>query len=523
MSEPANSRISRVLSKLSEVRRRKLSCFGSDSHKFELAAPVAEAAVAAFEAAHGVALPEDYRAFLLTAGNGGAGPYYGVSALEKAQPFASFILDDVEADVLSQPSSLKVGHNPRMASEAGRLTAYQGTLLIGTQGCTYEMLLVVTGECRGRVAYVDSDSNQAPYVLRDADFLSWYERWLDELLGGYEIGAFGYGPGGGEADFLRMFDDPTSDDALKGEAAFALARLPRLTATAALRVNEMLGHALADVRMGALAAVRKFKLAQCVAETLRLMQDASPNVRRQAVLTLIELDPRDSKGAIRQAMLSDADDEVRGAAFYRLADAKLLTRDDLLQIMRAPGPLHSAAAYKHEWRAEDAEVAVALLDDADATARMSAIMALRKFRVGAAAPNLVKLLRRDETAFNISHILNALGDLGNPMASDALLEWTDADDDFHRLEAVQALIELGEHRVLPIAQRMLGEDRAPARTDPNGVSSVGGTTIGDEVRRALSESRDLAFRRLLGEPATEAPPKSTGSFVERLARWFGRR
>ena len=483
MTEPTTTRIGRILSKLSEARRRKLSCFGSDSHKFELAAPLKEEDLRNFEAAHGVALPEDYRAFLLKVGNGGAGPYYGVCPLERAQAFASVVLDDVEADVLAQPSSLQVGQNPRMASEGARLTAYQGTLLIGTQGCTYEMLLIVSGECRGRVAYVDSDNQQAPYVLREVDFLSWYERWLDELLGGYEIAEFGYGPSGGEADFLRTFDNPTSDDALKGEAAWAFARLPRLSANAALRVSEMLGHALVDVRMGALAAVRKFKLAQCAVETARLMRDANPSVRRQAVLTLIELDPRDSKGAIRQAMLSDADDGVRGAAFYRLADAKLLTRDDLLQLMRAPGPLHSAAAYKHEWRAEDAEVAVALLDDVDATARMSAIMALRKFRVGAAAPNLVKRLRRDETDFNISHILNALGDLGNPVASEALLDWAEVDDDFHRLQAVQSLIKLGERRVLPIAQRMLGEDRAPTRTDPNGVSSVGGRAIGEEVRR----------------------------------------
>ena len=30
-----------------------------------------------------------------------------------------------------------------------------------------------------------------PYVVEDADFLAWYERWLDEALAGYEVGWFG--------------------------------------------------------------------------------------------------------------------------------------------------------------------------------------------------------------------------------------------------------------------------------------------------------------------------------------------
>ena len=95
--------IQRILHKLAQVRDRGLTCFGSDHHHFRLNRPLSEAKVRAFERRHHVRLPEDYRQFLLQAGNGGAGPYCGLLPLEK---WNDAVLEDLP-DYLARPSPLR--------------------------------------------------------------------------------------------------------------------------------------------------------------------------------------------------------------------------------------------------------------------------------------------------------------------------------------------------------------------------------------------------------------------------------
>jgi len=60
--------------------RARVPC-GTD-HQYRLNPVLDEQAILTFEKRHNVRLPEDYRAFLLHVGNGGAGPYCGVLPLE---------------------------------------------------------------------------------------------------------------------------------------------------------------------------------------------------------------------------------------------------------------------------------------------------------------------------------------------------------------------------------------------------------------------------------------------------------
>lgn len=77
------TRVDRILEKLARVRSEGLSCFGSEKHQFRLNKPASEAEIARCESRHGIELPPDYRAFLTYGGDGGAGPYYGISGTEE--------------------------------------------------------------------------------------------------------------------------------------------------------------------------------------------------------------------------------------------------------------------------------------------------------------------------------------------------------------------------------------------------------------------------------------------------------
>src|SRR5215813_12558694 len=55
--------------------------FGEEAHGYELYPPLLEEELSAFESEHGIRLPHDYRHFLTSVGNGGAGPYYGLFKL----------------------------------------------------------------------------------------------------------------------------------------------------------------------------------------------------------------------------------------------------------------------------------------------------------------------------------------------------------------------------------------------------------------------------------------------------------
>jgi hypothetical protein len=183
-ADPASSALERIGLKLEQARSRGLSCFGSASHRFVLRQPLREAAAARFEQEHGVLLPAGYRAFVTRLGDCGAGPYYGLLPLER---WYSGIRGDL-ASALSRPPLLRPGMpgdvdaDAFLGCDADALT--DGAITVVDQGCTFYSLLIVNGPHRGAVVNIDFDFFGPPYFTQDPDFLSWYERWLDELLWG---------------------------------------------------------------------------------------------------------------------------------------------------------------------------------------------------------------------------------------------------------------------------------------------------------------------------------------------------
>ncbi|GIF08958.1 hypothetical protein Asi03nite_64960 [Actinoplanes siamensis] len=164
--------------------------FGASAHRFELGSPLTDDEVTAFEREHGVSLPEDYRGFITTIGNGGpgrwggAGPYYGLHPLHD---WATSLWGMPEPNTLATPFPAEPGRVfsdwPSEVAPGDDDEPYCGTLALSDQGCGYLSILVVSGTARGRVTD-NSDVPAGPGFTSDADFLSWYERWLDAVLAG---------------------------------------------------------------------------------------------------------------------------------------------------------------------------------------------------------------------------------------------------------------------------------------------------------------------------------------------------
>lgn len=185
--------------------RPQPAVFGAGSHLFRLNAPIPESRVAQFESQHEVALPEDYRRFIIDLGNGGAGPYYGIFKLGEMddcfnhKPWKE---NDGFIGKLAEPFPHTEAWNDLHAypEEKDDEDAYEveldafdkvywdsknvnGAIPICHQGCAYRNWLVVTGPEAGNV-WVDlrvDYKGLVPVNLksgRRAGFLEWYYEWL---------------------------------------------------------------------------------------------------------------------------------------------------------------------------------------------------------------------------------------------------------------------------------------------------------------------------------------------------------
>ena len=239
----------RIQQKLSQAKAadKNLEVFGADAHQYHLNPPVSEAEVLAFEKKYGVQLPECYRAFMLTIGDAKAkksdfiaGPYYGLYAFGTSVD--SLFYEKIET-YLKAPCNLSPDmtqeewetlSDPLLFSEedeeedddkyfAERAKVFGGLLPLGSQGCTYEHALVLNDKYAGRVVNVDLDLAQPKFAF-EANFLDWYERYLDEVISGQLLDDrptwFGYHRGEPAEVLLNEYehttDRKTQTDCLEG-------------------------------------------------------------------------------------------------------------------------------------------------------------------------------------------------------------------------------------------------------------------------------------------------------------------
>jgi SMI1 / KNR4 family (SUKH-1) len=189
--------LNRIQHKLNQAKKKDvaLDVFGADEHQYELSRPVSTEEVIRFEEYHNVDLPEEYKAFITTLGNGGpgsyggAGPYYGIYALGDfgyMEPSSKYMPEPcvIDSSITEKKWKAltafeeKLDHNSLEYNRKYELL-FSGLMFIGTMGDSGQMMLILNGIDRGRVVFVNQDLY--PPMMKEK-FLDWYEAWLDKLL-----------------------------------------------------------------------------------------------------------------------------------------------------------------------------------------------------------------------------------------------------------------------------------------------------------------------------------------------------
>ena len=191
----------RIREKLDAIRQRDTAYLvhGAEVHHYRLEPVLSQAEADVFEQEFGVHLPEEYIAFLMEIGNGGAGPGYGVFSLGKS--VKRFRQQQKWAEERSWPVPQLDRPFPLTAAVAAALIACQrtgrvprianphiavqfrldGIMDICHHGCEAYEGLVLSGEQRCCI-WSSSGLRWGHGGPDSGGFLVWYEEWLDGWL-----------------------------------------------------------------------------------------------------------------------------------------------------------------------------------------------------------------------------------------------------------------------------------------------------------------------------------------------------
>lgn len=196
-----NSTYSKILRDLEILRRTDsvLKASGAQTDKYELQERLSESEVLRFEARQGIQLPAEYRQFLLQVGNGGAGPYHGLSRLGEFAGMSWEELPGLVGDLAASFPYTERWNEDSLSQELTTEEQYQrqdqywsprhvnGAIPICDAGCNLRVMLIVSGPEKGNIWLDDRADWQGIYPVasehdRRVSFLKWYRSWLDDQL-----------------------------------------------------------------------------------------------------------------------------------------------------------------------------------------------------------------------------------------------------------------------------------------------------------------------------------------------------
>lgn len=189
--------------------------FGASSHKYQLYPPVSLEKVRALEKKFQIKLPENYVYFLTQISNGGAGPYYGLYPLEELERrqeceiendmWEPFINKDLTKEKWNEAVDImENGDDDQYDKVHQQITT--GAFIIGTQGCTYDHLLLCEGSEKGKIVYIDwnLDYDYPPFLTK-MSFWDWYIGFFEDIIAGYSTSSYGYCKRGTEEELRKAY------------------------------------------------------------------------------------------------------------------------------------------------------------------------------------------------------------------------------------------------------------------------------------------------------------------------------
>ncbi len=182
----------RNLVKKAAIADKNCEIFGASKHKYQLNKVMPEKEVHRFEKEYSVKLPEEYVFFLTKVGNGGAGPYYGIYSLVIPKTYNGDVICREGVPAFLDKNLTKEAWDAMMNEmedsekyDALMKDVIEGTLSIGTQGCTFETLLMCKGSEQGKLVYIDWNLDPELYpCLTGMKFLEWYELFFNKIIAG---------------------------------------------------------------------------------------------------------------------------------------------------------------------------------------------------------------------------------------------------------------------------------------------------------------------------------------------------
>ena len=336
----ADDQIQRIQQKLPLAKQMDSdeALFGADSHHYQLNPPLDIAQIAQWQRRTGAQLPQEYMQFMTQLGNGGAGPYYGIERFEDSENrYDAVALPCVLSPEMSDEEWQTLCHLAEDCSDeeydARESVIHQGLFYLGTCGCTYDILLVVTGEHAGRLVYTHEwcDSPTPYQFAYESHFLDWYERWLDEIIQAYDTGWFGHRMGGDETTLFNLFHHEDNEKT-KLAALEGLKKLPSLSEKGIEQLTRILDNETLSVyHVKALEVLAKYSVtasSKYLAQTLESQDPAQINRGLQLIYWYQKADLAKYQAAILAKLAQSEHADTVSFAGYILKELQAVNVED---------------------------------------------------------------------------------------------------------------------------------------------------------------------------------------------------